>query len=349
MRLTFPVLTLSRGGAQRMLTELANRLAEIGHEVIVLMPARSPVEYEMKCPVVFSSGDALSELDYPYGDIIISNYYTTVPVAQRASEQGKGIHVRLALCYEPTFLPDNNLSFASYNITRNLFVLSRWQQEIVRANHGIKGRIVPIGVNPDFNNMHIRDGTRLHPVVSAIMRKPEGGFSGHREQDYLLQQLDRVKEMHPEVEIYIITPPGEYAESVILQTLLAGGRYQLRTPASDAELAFHYNESDIFVSSSTYDTGSLPGLEAMRCGAALVTVYSGGNLEYCVHGHNCLMSYRYENRLAEDVSMLIRDKDLRRRLAAKGEQDSQRFTWERSMQIFQTELFEVMSRQGRVR
>jgi glycosyltransferase involved in cell wall biosynthesis len=346
MRLTFPILTLSRGGAQRMLAELANRLTEAGHEVVILMPSGSPIEYEMKCPVVFSSGDVLSEYEFPYGDIIISNYYTTVHVAQRASEQGKGIHARLALCYEPTFLPDNNQSFASYNVTRNLFVLSRWQQEIVRINHGIKGRIVPIGVNPDFNNMHMRDVAQHHPVVSAIMRKPEGGFSGHREQDYLLQQLDRVKELHPEVEIYIITPPGEYAESGILKTLLAGGRYQIRTPSNDVELSYHYNESDIFVSSSTYDTGSLPGLEAMRCGAALATVYSGGNLEYCVHGHNCLMSYRYENRLAEDVSMLIRDKELRRRLAGKGEQDSMLFTWERSMQIFQAELFELMARQG---
>lgn len=192
----------------------------------------------------------------------------------------------------------------------------------------------------------MRDGVRHSPVVSAIMRKPEGGFSGHREQEYLLQQLDRVKDIHPEVEIYIITPPGEYADSEMLQTLLAGGRYQIRTPASDAELSYHYNESDIFVSSSTYDTGSLPGLEAMRCGAALVTVYSGGNLEYCVHGHNCLMSYRYENRLAEDISLLIRDKELRQRLASKGERDSKRFTWERSMQIFQAELFELKSRQG---
>ncbi|KAI7260784.1 hypothetical protein KC345_g9976 [Hortaea werneckii] len=181
------------------------------------------------------------------------------------------------------------------------------------------------------------------------MRKPEGGFSDHREQDYLLQQLDRIKEQYPEVEIYILTPPREYAESGILQNLLAGGRYQIRTPANDTELCYHYNECDIFVSSSTYDTGSLPGLEAMRCGAALATVYSGGNLEYCVHGHNCLMSYRYENRLAEDVSMLIRDKDLRRRLASRGEQDSQQFSWERSMQIFQTELFEILSRQGGVR
>lgn len=346
MKLTFPILTLSRGGAQRMLAELANHMAQMGHEVVILMPANGIVEYELACPVLFSAGPALSEDDFPFGDCIVSNYYTTVPVAQRASDQGKGVHVRLALCYEPAFLPDNNLSYSSYSITRNLLVLSRWQQEIVRLNHGIKGRIVPVGVNEEFRNMNMRlaEGRRL--VVSAIMRKPEGGFSGHREQEHLLQQLNLVKQACPEVLLYLITPPGEYASSPILQSLLADERYLVRTPSNDIELSYHYNESDIFVSSSTYDTGSLPGLEAMRCGAALVTLYSGGNLEYGVHGHNCMMSYRFENRLAEDIITLVRHKDMREELARKGESDSRGYTWARSAEIFHEELLYILSRQG---
>jgi glycosyltransferase involved in cell wall biosynthesis len=343
MKLIFPILTLSRGGAQRMLAELANRLTEIGYEIKIILPRDGVVEYEMKCELIYAEEEELSESDFPVGDVIISNFYTTVEVSQRASKAGKGIHVRLALCYEPTFLSDNSRSFSSYSMTSNLLVLSRWQQQIIQMNHGIKGRIVPIGVNPIFENLKIREsGKKL--VVSAIMRKPEGGFSGHREQDYLLQQLNQVKALHPEVELYLITPPGEYMESTILQTLLADERYHVRTPANDTELCYHYSESDIFVSSSTYDTGSLPGIEAMRCGAALVTVYSGGNMEYCTNGHNCLMSYRYENRLAEDIITLIRDPDLRERLARRGELDSQNFTWEKSTQIFQHALFEIVSR-----
>lgn len=88
----------------------------------------------------------------------------------------------------------------------------------------------------------------------------------------------------------------------------------------------------------------MPGIEAMRCGAALVTVYSGGNMEYCTHGHNCLMSYRFQNRLADDITALIRDPALRQRLARKGEQISQDFTWENSTQILQNVLFDILSR-----
>ncbi|MFD2880443.1 hypothetical protein ACFTAO_38075 [Paenibacillus rhizoplanae] len=64
MRLTFPVLTLSRGGAQRMITELANRLAEIGHEVVVLLPSHGFVEYEMKCPIITAPATVLTEDDF---------------------------------------------------------------------------------------------------------------------------------------------------------------------------------------------------------------------------------------------------------------------------------------------
>ncbi|MFD2877364.1 hypothetical protein ACFTAO_17230 [Paenibacillus rhizoplanae] len=69
----------------------------------------------------------------------------------------------------------------------------------------------------------------------------------------------------------------------------------------------------------------------MRCGAALVSVYAGGNLEYARHEENSLLSYRYENRLAADVMRLIQDPVLRNRIAARGETDSRSWTWENSV------------------
>ncbi|MNJ00640.1 hypothetical protein D3C73_1600280 [compost metagenome] len=58
------------------------------------------------------------------------------------------------------------------------------------------------------------------------------------------------------------------------------------------------------------------------------------------------MSYRYENRLAEDVVTLIRNKEQRERLAINGAATSLRFTWEKSFNIFQAELYDIVSRQG---
>lgn len=341
MKYTFPVLTLSIGGAQRMLVELVNGLAQRGHDVTVLMPQGEPIEYPLRASVIRSRGASITPDDFPKGDVIVSNFYTTVPAAQLASEQGKGVHVRLSLCYEPTFLPHAPLSFPSYHATRHLMVLSAWQQQIIQLNHGIRGHIVPVGVSPSFHNLGIRR-QNASPHIAAIVRKPEGGFSWHRDQDTLIQALLQVKEQFPHVMVSLFCPPGELATSPSLQKLATTGQFRMLTPKDDVEMCYHYNEAHIFVSSSTYDAASLPGLEAMKCGAALVTTYSGGNADYCRHEVNCLMSYRYENRLAHDVIRLIQDPVLRAKLAHEGEREAALWTWERSVSAFEAAVSRIL-------
>ncbi|MGF7047136.1 glycosyltransferase involved in cell wall biosynthesis [Paenibacillus sp. DS2015] len=346
MRFTFPILTLCHGGAQRMLAEITNRLIASGHEVDIVMPKQGVIQYEINSNIIQTTRTQLFEADFPISDIIISNFYTTVPIAEQASMNGKGIHIRLSLCYEPTFLSDHEVSFPSYHMVPHLLVLSRWQQQMILSNHGICGSIVPIGVHDFFRNLQIRQ-EGVHAVnISAILRMPEGGFAWHREQDYLIEQLIQVKTQHPSLRINLICPPNEYYQSPILQKLKETGHFVIFTPADDLELRYHYNHTDIFVSSGTYDAGSLPGLEAMRCGAALVTLYAGGNAEYAVNEVNCLMSYRYENKLATDIIRLLESPVLRMNLARRGEQDSYRFTWEKSYIAFESAVVDIVSRKS---
>lgn len=341
MNYTFPVLNLSIGGAQRMLVALVNGLAQRGHDVTVLMPPGEPSEYPIRARVIRSKGASITADDFPQSDVIVSNFYTTVQAAQLASQQGKGVHVRLSLCYEPTFLPHSPLSFPSYNATPHLLVLSTWQQNIIQLNHGIRGHIVPVGVSPSFRNLGIRK-LDVPPHIAAILRKPEGGFSWHRDQDNLIQSLLQVKSQYPDIKLSLFCPPGELYTSPSLQQLASTGPFRVLTPKDDAEMCYHYNEAHIFVSSSTYDAASLPGLEAMRCGAALVTVYNGGNADYCRHEVNCLMSYRYENRLVHDLLRLIQDPRLRVQLAGEGEREAANWTWERSVDAFEAAISRIL-------
>lgn len=342
MKLTFPILTLCLGGAQRMLAEITNGLVERGHDVTILMPLQGKVDYPIKSKLVRTKTDyTVEESDYPKSDVIISNYYLTVPSAHAASQKGKGTHVRFSLCYEPTFLPDNHVSFPTYYLTQHLIVLSQSQQQLIYVDHGIKGHIVPVGISSSFKNMHIRNMDS--PLqISAIVRKPEGGFSWHREQDYLIRQLEMVKTKHPDVIINFFCPPDEFSDSPILKGLKATNKFRFFTPADDVELCYHYNHTDIFVNSSIYDSASIPGLEAMKCGAAFVTTYNGGNFDYCRHEENGLMSYRYENRLGHDVLRLIEDKSLRTRLAESGEKEAAKWTWERSVTAFEQAIQKII-------
>ncbi|MDO7488388.1 glycosyltransferase family 4 protein [Peribacillus sp. NPDC096622] len=341
MKFTFPILTLCRGGAQRMLAEIINGLVQRGHDVTILMPPQGKVDYEVNCKLVRTKTDyTVEEIDYPKSDVIISNFYLSVPSAHAASQKGKGIHVRLSLCYEPTFLPNNDVSFPGYYLTKHLIVLSQNQQQLIYLNHGIKGHIVPVGISSTFKNLHIR--VPNDPLqISAIVRKPEGGFSWHREQEYLISQLELVKTEHPNVIINLISPPDEFYDSPILISLKNTNRFRFFTPGNDEELNYHLNHTDIFVNSSIYDSASIPGLEAMKCGAALVTTFNGGNIDYCRHEDNALISYRYENRLGQDILRLIQDEPLRTRLAKSGEKEAEKWTWERSVNIFEKVIEDI--------
>lgn len=333
MKFTFPIITLCKGGAQRMLAEITNGLVNRGHKVTILMPLHGAVEYEVKAKIIRTRFSNIIESDYPISDFIVSNYYTLIDTAQKASDNGKGIHIRLSLCYEPTFLPENHVSFRTYHMP-NLLVLSKWQQQVVYLNHGVMGHIVPVGISNGFENLHIRNPNG--PLqISAIIRGYGGVFSWHREQDYLIEKLKLVKLNCPQVNINLICPPNELATSPNLQQLKDSNIFQFFTPTNDTELCYYYNMTDILVNSSTIDTASLPGLEAMKCGAALVTTYGGGNLDYCRNEENCLISYFYEDRLYENIIRVICDAQLRTRLAKAGELEATNWTWENSLNKFE--------------
>ena len=342
IRFTFPVLTLCKGGAQRMLADISNGLIERGHDVTILMPPQGDIEYDIKARLVRSKQAVLSESDYPQGDIIVSNFYSTVHSAEQASRNGKGTHIRFSLCYEPVFLPNQDISFQSYNQTPNLIVISKYQRDLISLLHGINGETVPIYVNPNFKDLNIRNkNTELN--ISAIVRIPEGGYSWQRDQNYLLEQLKMVRKQYPLLKFNLICPPNEMENSPTLQQLRKDNEFNFYTPTNDKELCLYYSQADIFITSSIFETAVLPGLEALKCGAALVSVYAGGNTEYCHHEQTCLLSYRYENRLATDIIRLIENKDLRNKLAEQGQKEAESWTIERSVSSFENICLSILN------
>ena len=97
---------------------------------------------------------------------------------------------------------------------------------------------------------------------------------------------------------------------------------------SDTQLRDLYSQTAVFVTPSEYEGWGLPGAEAMACGAALVSTDHGGVRAYARHGYTALLSKpRDVEALAANISALLENDDLRRRLAAAGQHHVQQFTW----------------------
>jgi len=106
-------------------------------------------------------------------------------------------------------------------------------------------------------------------------------------------------------------------------------------PSSDDELIQIFNEFEIFISSSLEEGFGLPGLEAMACGACLLTSNSGGTKEYAVDGFNALLFEPYNIDLfAKRLTLIICDLGLRLKLKQNAFNTVKGFSPERTLEQF---------------
>lgn len=99
---------------------------------------------------------------------------------------------------------------------------------------------------------------------------------------------------------------------------------------SDEELAQHYREAEVAVVPSLYEGFSLPAIEAMACGAAVVATTGGALPEVVGRSGDTglLVPPDDPGALAAAISMLLDDAGLRDRLGGAGrERVLQGFTW----------------------
>ena len=136
------------------------------------------------------------------------------------------------------------------------------------------------------------------------------------------------------------------AQRIGAELVLAGapferfrGRATLAGFVSDAELAALYRGAIALVMPSAEEGFGLPALEAMRCGAAVITSNAPALIE--VTGDAALHVDASVESLAEAMSRMRRDGSFRASLAARGRARSSAFTWSRCASITRGAYFEL--------
>lgn len=353
MKITFvlPMYLTSPSGGFKVVYEYANRLAALGHKIAVVHPrtiepqaglleaikkrlwkpklqlANRPLVpwFEVNDMVNLILVTDLSEHNIPDADVIFATASDTAfPVA--AYSPGKGRKFYLVQSYESWNLPEETV-IASWKLPMHKIVVSRHLQQLAdRLGEQSRTTYIPLGIDlsifrlltPIHERRELRVGMLAHP------NEVKGTRDG-------LAALELVKTKHADLQVVLFgTEPR-------LEFIPAWMSYE-RLPTAE-RLVELYNSCRIFLNPGRAEGWGLPAAEAMACGCAVVSADNGGIHEFAVDGETALIApIKRPDLLAEQVLRLIEDDDLRQRIALKGHQSIQQFSWQQSVNSLQTIL-----------
>lgn len=148
--------------------------------------------------------------------------------------------------------------------------------------------------------------------------------------------LDVVHDHVPEVRATVfgtVAPPGELPDWI-----------EFRRDPSPRELVDDvYSRSRVFLQPSWYEGFGFTAVEAMACGAALVTTDNGGSDDYAVPGETALLAGPGDvEGLAGHVVALLADDERRIALARAGQRFVSRFDWDLGAEVLEGHLFRYL-------
>ncbi len=330
MKLVIPVLSLETGGT-RFIYQLANEMVDKGHSVQIVLPANAALAWPLKAQI--TRVKELTPATIPPGDFILPNFYPTVFPAW---ESKKGRVVRLSLGYEPLWVKEKEKekALASYLINIPIISISEWHRQLILQGTGRNSTVIPGGVDSKifcpYPKKSLSTGRLL---IAYILRSKEHGYTWKGSEDFwgACQKLDKLV---PAFDIQVVAPEGANYPAPL--------PYEIVKARSDIEMAHFYAQADIFVSTSYFESFSMPPLEAMACGTAVVTTDNGGNRDYAKNGENCLLVPPSDTQqLTKVLAHLLAQVTVRDQLAQAGRNFAQAWTWRHSADKLEAFLLQL--------
>ena len=363
MRLTLVIWSLSCGGAERVLSRMANHWAARGREVTLLtFDGSEPPFFELHPAVRHRPLDltmsrasvrgltkllrilrrairesapraVISFMDHTNVLVLLATRGLGLPVI--VMEQTSPAHRAIGRKW-------NVLRRWTYPWATRLVVLHRDVLQYFAAPVRRKGRVVPNPVAAPPAARAAPRGRRRPNTVAAMGRLgPEKGF------DVLLRAFADVAPECPEWSLVIWGEGGLRGELERLRDELGlGGRAFL--PGRTREPFGKMRQADLFVLSSRREGFPNVLCEAMACGLPVVSVdcpFGPGRIVR--DGIDGLLVPPGDPRaLADAMRRLMRDAPGRRRLAARAPEVVERFSLEKVMRAWDEVLREALRAQG---
>jgi len=347
LQINILVPTLGLTGGVKVILEHANRLAQRGHAITLIYPYILPQQaniptivmgylkkirrkilhlakypevdwFHVEPTIKIMRVMTLTASSIPNADITIATANETADWLNTYPDS-KGKKFYLIQAYENWSRPID-LVDATWKMPLQKIVIASWMKDFAQKKFGenVAG-VVLNGV--DTTTFYCQNSSRPNNPIKVLMmyhKMPKKGI------DDGLAAFQIAKQSHPNITLEMF---GAYHLPPAIKKVVTNYYYR---PSINL-LRQLYSNADIFLWPSREEGFGLPPLEAMACGAAVLSTDTGAIRDYAVDNISTLIvPPNQPDLLAQKLIQLIDNSDLRLSLGQAASEMAKKFDWEES-------------------
>ena len=306
-------------GGIYVVLEHASFLQDSGWDVDFLIPETNINFIEFKGYKFNTINLANSMMEAQY-DILVATFYTTLFIVLNYSKVKRRLY--LVQGYETDFFPygdiERGIAEKTYSIPSGLeyITISKWCETWLKEKYKQKSVFVPNGIDLNSFTEHKRElnKTKIRILIEgnslSLKKNVDESFK-------IVEKLDKNK-----YEIWYMSYLGKPKNWYRIDKFLSKIPYN--------KVGNVYEQCDILIKSSYFESFSYPPLEMMATGGYCIVVPNDGNIEYLKNEENCLF-YKLGDidSAIHSIERLISDIKLQQRLYENGLDTAKKRDWKK--------------------
>lgn len=314
-------------GGSKIILEYANRLAKLGHKIKIVTYDQKPNWFSLdeKIDFIKLNPEQKMEDNIPNCDLVVATSWKNIYSAMKANvapvayfEQGGGHIFDIANQDErKKEIVENRIKTVPF-----VYTVSSYARDVIKKEYQKEAFVVPNAV--DSNIFYQRDEKeKPKNTIDITTIGPEEFAFKH--VDNIIQAVSILKEKYKNIVFHWISQsePKKHLEKAIINP-------------PQIEIGNTLRNTDIYICASDYESFGLPVLEAMTCGAAVVTTDNGGISDFVQDKVNGLIVKKNSvDDIVEKVEELIKNKEYRKMLAKNASKTAQNFNWNKSVELLE--------------
>lgn len=324
LEITYIMVWTKVCGGSKIILEYANRLAKKGHKINIVTYDEYPDWYELSDKINFVKVPENEDIEkyIPNSDVVVPTSWKCIRKAIKANkgpvaffEQG-GSHL-----FEIDRLSEikRKVVYDRMQLPPFIYTVSKYSAEKIEEIYGKSSSIIYNALESKI--FYPREKERDEKETSiTIVGSEDFKFKNVGE---VLEVIRELKEKY-QIKLNWITQTEPKIN-------IEEGKNAIVNPEQKI-IGDVLRNTDIYICNSEYESFGLPTLEAMTCGATVITTDTGGMRDFVIDRENALViKHHNKEDMKEKIEMLINDKNLMHKMSQNGIATASKFNWDNTI------------------